>query len=93
MVCAVSAVIDRLTAKPVARRIETMIIAASPQSIKDELNASRASGLLPLLCRMVIIYGPGSLTERELGLLNRPLGRQFRIQSRFSDGGKGGVAG
>ena len=75
--------LSRLTAKPkpseelvqtkwarVARRIKTMIIAASPQSIKDELNASRTSGLLPLLCRLFIIHGPGSLTERELGLRN-----------------------
>ena len=45
----------------VARRIETMIVAACPQSIKDELNASRTSGLLPLLCRLFVIYGPGSL--------------------------------
>ncbi|CAE7436865.1 unnamed protein product [Symbiodinium sp. CCMP2592] len=73
--------LTRLTAKPspseelaqpkwsrVARRIETMIIAASPQAIKDELSASRTSGLLPLVCRLFIIYGPGSLTEREIGL-------------------------
>ncbi|CAE7242537.1 GIP [Symbiodinium sp. CCMP2592] len=73
--------LSRLTAKPrpseelaqpkwsrVARRIETMIITASPQAIKDELSASRTSGLLPLLCRLFVIYGPGSLTERELGL-------------------------
>ncbi|CAE7269327.1 unnamed protein product [Symbiodinium sp. CCMP2592] len=73
----------RLTAKPVpseellqpkwtrvARRIETMILAASPQTIKDELSAARVSGLLPLLCRLFIIYGPGSITERELGLKN-----------------------
>ena len=73
--------LTRLTAKPkaseelsqpkwsrVARRIETMIISASPQAIKDEVSASRTSGLLPLLCRLFIIYGPGSLTERELGL-------------------------
>ena len=47
----------RLTAKPkaseeltqmkwarVSRRIETMIVSAAPQAIKDELNASRTSG-------------------------------------------------
>ena len=45
-----------------------MIISASPQAIKDEVSASRTSGLLPLLCRLYISYGPGSLTERELGL-------------------------
>ena len=75
--------LGRLTAKPtpsedltqvkwgrVARRMETMIISACPQAVKDELNASRTSGLLPLLCRLFIIYGPGSLAERELGLKN-----------------------
>ena len=71
----------RLTAKPaasielaqpkwtrVSRRIETMIIAAAPKDVRDELSASRTSGLLPLLTRLFIIYGPGTLMERELGL-------------------------
>ncbi|CAE7336965.1 GIP, partial [Symbiodinium sp. CCMP2456] len=75
--------LSRLTAKPepsaelrqvkwmrVSRRIETMIIAAAPQEIREEVSASRTSGLLPLVCRLFIIYGPGTLMERELGLRN-----------------------
>ena len=71
----------RLTAKPeasqelaqpkwtrVSRRIETMIIAAAPKDVREEVSASRTSGLLPLVSRLFVIYGPGTLTERELGL-------------------------
>ena len=73
--------LSRLTAKPeaspelsqpkwarVSRRIETMIIAASPKEIREEVSASRTSGLLPLVSRLFVIYGPGTLMERELGL-------------------------
>ena len=73
--------LDRLTMKPtpssavaqpkwtrVARRIETMIIGAAPQQIRDELSAARVSGLLQALCRLFVIYAPGGLTEREIGL-------------------------
>ena len=73
--------LERLTARPVpsaelsqqkwarvSRRIESMINSAAPTAIREEVSASRTSGLLPLLCKLFIIYGPGSLTERELGL-------------------------
>ena len=73
--------LGRLTAKPtpsdhlsrpkwarVARRIETMILAALPSPIRDEVSASRVTGLLALVCRLYVIYAPGSLTEREIGL-------------------------
>ena len=73
--------LERLTAKPVSsaelsqpkwarvsRRIESMINAACPASVREEVSASRTSGLLPLICKLFVIYGPGSLTERELGL-------------------------
>ena len=73
--------LSRLTAKPeaspelsqnkwarVSRRIETMIIAAAPKEIREEVSASRTSGLLPLVSRLFVIYGPGTLMERELGL-------------------------
>ena len=73
--------LERLTARPVpsaelsqqkwarvSRRIESMINSAAPTAIREEVSASRTSGLLPLLCKLFIIYGPRSLTERELGL-------------------------
>ena len=45
-----------------------MIIAAAPQDVRDEISASRTSGLFPLVCKLFVVYGPGSLMERELGL-------------------------
>ena len=73
--------LSRLSAKPeassqlsqpkwtrVSRRIETMIIAAAPQDVRDEISASRTSGLFPLVCKLYVVYGPGTLMERELGL-------------------------
>ena len=73
--------ISRLTSKPipsaevtqpkwarVSRRIETMIISASPSAIRDELSAARVTGLLPVVARLYVIYAPGGLNERELGL-------------------------
>ena len=73
--------LERLTMKPkpssviaqakwarVSRRIEGMVIAAAPQSVKDELSAARVSGILPVLCRLFVIYAPGGLSEREIGL-------------------------
>ncbi|CAE7353710.1 unnamed protein product, partial [Symbiodinium sp. CCMP2592] len=48
--------------------IESIITAALPAAIREEVSASRISGLLALLCKLFIVYGPGSLTERELGL-------------------------
>ena len=52
----------------VSRRIETMVLAALPTAVKDEVSASRVSGLLALICRLFVIYAPSSLGERELGL-------------------------
>ena len=73
--------LSRLTAKPVpsselnqprwarvSRRIETMVLTAAPAVVKEEVSASRTSGLLAVLCKLFVIYGPGSLTEREIGL-------------------------
>ncbi|CAE7202161.1 GIP [Symbiodinium sp. CCMP2592] len=73
--------LERLTAKPVpsselsqpkwtrvSRRIESMINTACPSVVREEVSASRTSGLLALVCKLYVIYGPGSLTERELGL-------------------------
>ena len=74
-------ILGRLSAKPtpspflkqkkwarVSRRIETMLIQAAPASVQEELNAARVSGLLPVVCRLYVIYGPGGLNEREIGL-------------------------
>ena len=73
--------VSRLTSKPipseeinqakwarVSRRIETMIIAACPTSVRDEISAARVTGLLPVVARLYVIYAPGGLNERELGL-------------------------
>ena len=45
-----------------------MLIAAAPPQVKEELSAARVSGVLPVLCRLFIIYAPGGLSEREIGL-------------------------
>ena len=73
--------LDRLSAKPkpspelsqpkwarVSRRIESMINSAAPAAVREEISSSRTSGLLSLVCKLFVIYGPGSVTERELGL-------------------------
>ena len=52
----------------VSRRIETMIIAAAPSYVREELSASRVSGLFQVVCRLYVIYAPGGLSEREIGL-------------------------
>ena len=75
--------LGRLTSKPEAsaelgqarwqrlsRRIETMILQATPPSVKEEISSARVSGLLPLMCKLFVLYGPGSLNEREIGLRN-----------------------
>ncbi|CAE7215740.1 GIP, partial [Symbiodinium sp. CCMP2456] len=36
--------------------------------VRDEISASRTSGLFALVCRLFVVYGPGTLMERELGL-------------------------
>ena len=53
-----------------SRRIETMILQATPAAVKDEISSARVSGLLPLMCKLFVVYGPGSLNEREIGLRN-----------------------
>ena len=73
--------LSRLTSKPVpspelsqpkwtrvSRRIENMILMAAPLSVKEEVSASRTSGLLAVVCKLFVVYGPGSLTEKEIGL-------------------------
>ena len=52
----------------VSRRIETMILAACPPSIREEISSARVTGLLQVVARLYVIYAPGGLSERELGL-------------------------
>ena len=52
----------------VSRRMETMILGAMPSQVKEEISSARVEGLFPLLCKLFVVYGPGSLTEREIGL-------------------------
>ncbi|CAE7596714.1 unnamed protein product [Symbiodinium sp. CCMP2456] len=54
----------------VSRRIETMLLNAAPTAIRDEISSARVSGLLQVVCRLYVIYAPGGLSERELGLRN-----------------------
>ena len=63
-----SAELDQVRWQRVSRRMESMILAATPDAVKEEVSSARISGLLPLVCKLFIIYGPGSLTEREIGL-------------------------
>ena len=44
-----------------------MIIAAAPAYVREELSASRVSGLFQVVCRLYVIYAPGGLSEREIG--------------------------
>ena len=73
--------ISRLTDRPVpspavtqarwtrvSRRIEGMILTAAPPGVRDEISSARVSGLLQVVCRLYVIYSPGGLSEREIGL-------------------------
>ena len=73
--------VSRLTSKPipseeitqpkwarVSRRIETMILAACPAPVREEISAARVTGLLSVVARLYVIYAPGGLAEREIGL-------------------------
>ena len=52
----------------VSRRIETMVLAAAPSQVRDEISAARVTGLLAVISRLYVIYSPGGLGEREIGL-------------------------
>eukprot|EP00439_Symbiodinium_sp_Y106_P029796 s3022_g3.t1 len=54
----------------VSRRIETMVLAAAPSQVRDEISAARVTGLLAVISRLYVIYSPGGLGEREIGLRN-----------------------
>eukprot|EP00439_Symbiodinium_sp_Y106_P012350 s3536_g1.t2 len=51
-------------------RMESMVMDASPDEVKEEISAARIAGIFPVMCRLYVIFGPGSLQEREEGLVH-----------------------
>ena len=49
----------------VDKRATSMILAALPESVKAEVLASRLTGTLPVLGRVMVLYRPGSAAERQ----------------------------
>eukprot|EP00439_Symbiodinium_sp_Y106_P030091 s1024_g3.t1 len=60
----------------VDKRASSMILASVPDGVKAELLSSRAVGTLAMLARIVILYRPGSIAERQqiLKALEAPTG-------------------
>ena len=49
----------------VDRRAATMLLQAVPENIRSELMANRLGTTLAILCRIIVIYRPGSSIERQ----------------------------
>ena len=49
----------------VDRRAATMLLQAAPENIRSELMANRLGTTLAILCRIIVIYRPGSSIERQ----------------------------
>ena len=49
----------------VDKRAASMVLMSVPVSVREELLASRLSGTLPILARVVVLYRPGSVVERQ----------------------------
>ena len=49
----------------VDKRAASMLLASLPAGVRDEILASRLSGSLALLSRVVVLYRPGSVVERQ----------------------------
>ena len=49
----------------VDKRATSMILAALPEGVKTEVMASRLTGVLPVLGRVMVLYRPGSAAERQ----------------------------
>ena len=49
----------------VDKRAASMLLASVPEGVRDEILASRLSGTLALLARVVVLYRPGSVVERQ----------------------------
>ena len=42
-----------------------MILASIPEAVKMDVLAARLSGTLPMLARIIFLYRPGSVVERQ----------------------------
>ena len=51
-----------------SRRVESLVIAAAPADVREELVACRTRGLLELLGRLFALYAPGGTAEWESAL-------------------------
>ena len=51
-----------------AKRLESLLIAACPKSVKEELVAGRIKTPLGIICRLYSLYAPGGVSEREQGI-------------------------
>ena len=49
----------------VDKRAASMLLASLPAGVRDEILASRLSGSLALLSRVVVLHRPGSVVERQ----------------------------
>ena len=47
------------------KRAASMILASIPEAVKSDILAARLAGTLPMLARIVVLYRPGSVAERQ----------------------------
>ena len=47
------------------KRAASMILASIPEAVKTDILAARLAGTLPMLARVVVLYRPGSVAERQ----------------------------
>ncbi|CAE7397111.1 Wdr16, partial [Symbiodinium necroappetens] len=47
------------------KRAASMILASIPEAVKTDILAARFAGTLPMLARVVVLYRPGSVAERQ----------------------------
>ncbi|CAE7817000.1 unnamed protein product, partial [Symbiodinium necroappetens] len=47
------------------KRAASMILACIPEAVKSDILAARLAGTLPMLARIVVLYRPGSVAERQ----------------------------
>ena len=49
----------------VDKRAAAMILGSVPETVKSELLSARVIGTLPMLARIIVLYRPGSVAERQ----------------------------
>ena len=49
----------------VDKRAASMLLSSVPDSVRDEILASRLTGTLSILARVIVLYRPGSVVERQ----------------------------